>query len=84
MQAPILVRADISKPFYITTDARNTHVRGVSQVQPDGTGKAIGYFSKKLKPEESRYSTVDREADQHLVSIFKMKTKSPRINRWLL
>ena len=109
VQAPILVRADVSKPFIITTDASNTHVGGVlSQIQPDGTDRAIGYFSKKLKPAEVRYSATDREAlavvltcrqfnhylwgtkftivtdHQPLISIFKRKTKSPRMNRWIL
>ncbi len=61
-QAPILVRADISQPFVVTTDASKTHVGGVlSQVQPDGTNKAIAYFSKKLKPTEVRYSATDKE-----------------------
>lgn len=52
-QAPILVRADVTKPFSVTTDASNTRVGGVlSQIAPDGTNRAIGYFSRKLKPTE--------------------------------
>ncbi len=80
----------------------------MSQIAPDGTNRAIGYFSRKLKSAELRYATVDREAlavvltcrqfhhylletkftiitdHQPLVSIFKSKTKSPRMSRWFL
>ncbi len=109
MRAPVLVRADIAKPFVLTTDASDTHVGGVlSQAQPDGSDRAIGYFSKKLKPAETRYSVTDKEAlavvlacrnfqhylwgtkftivtdHQPLGSIFWKRTKSPRMNRWIL
>ncbi len=108
-QASILIRVNISQLFVVTTDASKTHVGGIlSQVQPDGTNKAIGYFSKKLKPTEVRYSTTDKEAlavvlicrnfhhylwganftiftdHQPFTSIFQKKTKSPRMNRWIL
>lgn len=109
VEAPVLVRADLEKEFIVTTDASNTHVGGVlSQLQEDGTNAAIGYFSRKLKSAETRYSATDKEAlgvvltcrhfqhylwnkkftvltdHQPLVSIFKRKTKSPRMNRWIL
>ncbi len=62
-QAPTLVRANISQPFVVTTAASKTHVGGVlSQVQSDGTNKAIAYFSKKLKPTDVRYSATDKKA----------------------
>ena len=61
--APMLVKADLTQPLIVTTDASNTHVGGVlSQIQPDGSNKPIGYFSKKLNTTESRYSATDREA----------------------
>ncbi len=103
------MRADVTKPFFVTTGASNTHVGGVlSQLAPNGTNRAIGYFSRKLKSAELRYATVDREAlavvlicrqlhhylwrtkftiitdHQPLISVFKRKTKSPRMNRWIL
>jgi len=31
-------------------------------MQPDGNPGLIGYFFKKLKPAETRYSRTDREA----------------------
>ncbi len=106
--APVLVRADVNKPFIVTTNASDTHVGGVlSQIQADGCNRAIGYFSRKLKGAECRYSATDKEAlavvltcrhfnhfiwgsvftivtdHQPLTSIFKRKTKSPRMNRWV-
>ncbi len=108
MNAPILVKAQVNQPFFLTTDASNSHIGGVlSQIQSDGSNKPIGYFSNKLSPCESRYSATDKEAlavvlacrnfhflwgtrftvitdHQPLTSIFKRKTKSPRMNRWIL
>ncbi len=63
MDTPILVKAQVNQPFVLTTDASNTHVRGVlSQIQTDGSNKPICYFSKKLNPWESRYSATDKAA----------------------
>ncbi len=80
----------------------------LSQEQPDGSCKPIGYFSKKLNATECRYSVTAKEAlgvvlacrnfhhyllgttftiytdHQPLTSIFKKKTKSPRMSRWIL
>ena len=105
---PVLVKADMSKPFELFTDASLDHVGAVLMQNHDGHLKPIGYFSKKMKPVEQRYSTTDREAlgiilacrrfhhflwgvpftihtdHQPLVSVFKRKTKSPRINRWVI
>ncbi len=106
---PILARAQTNQPFFVTTDASNTHVEGVlSQTQNDSNIKPLGYFSKKLNPTESRYSATDKGAlaviltcrhfhhylwsskftiltdHQPLTSIFIKKTKSARMNRWIL
>ncbi len=49
MDAPVLVKAQVDQPFILTTDASNSHVGGVlSQIQPDGSNKPTGYFTKKL------------------------------------
>ncbi len=86
-----------------------THVGAVLMQSDDNNlPRVIGYFSKKLRPTEMRYSTTDREAlamvlecrqfhnflwdnkvfirtdQQPLVSVFRVKTKSPRMNRWIL
>ncbi len=61
-QAPFLVKADIQQPFIVTTDPSHTHVGGVfSQVHPEGSNKAFGYFSRKLKGEKFRYPATDKE-----------------------
>ncbi len=68
----------------------------------------VGYFSKKLKPAEVRYSAIDREAlaivlacrqfihylwgtkfiirtdHQPITTVCRQRTKSPRMNRWML
>lgn len=47
--APILVKAQIDKPFVITIDASNTHVGDVlNQVEGQRVNKPIEYFSMKL------------------------------------
>ena len=43
------------------TDASDTAVGAVLQQQIDGDWQPIAYFSKKLRPAETRYSTFDRE-----------------------
>ncbi len=44
----ILVKAQVDKPFILTTDASDAHVGGViCQTQSDGTSRPVGYFSKK-------------------------------------
>ena len=106
--APVLVKAQMTKPFELFTDASQDHVGAVLMQKLEDQLKPIGYFSKKLKPVERRYSTTDREAlaiilscrrfhhflwgvpftihtdHQPLVSVFKRKTKSPRMNRWVI
>ncbi len=45
----------------ITTDASDLAVGAVLQQHIDGAWSPIAYFSKKLQPAETRYSTFDRE-----------------------
>lgn len=63
VSAPVLIKADMSKPFILHTDSSSTHVgAALSQPQDDNTLKPVGYFSKKLKKVESRYCVTDQEA----------------------
>ena len=48
-------------PTCIATDASDHAVGAVLQQLVSGTWRPIAYFSKKLQPAESRYSTFDRE-----------------------
>ncbi len=60
--SPILVKANLSKQFILETDASQHHVAAVLlQYDDESLPRAVGYFSKKLKPAEVRYSATDRE-----------------------
>ena len=60
---PVLVKVDFDKPFELHTDASGIAVgAALHQFHNDGQWKPIGYFSRKLKPVETRYSTTDKEA----------------------
>ena len=107
-KAPILKKANMNQDFVLETDASSTHVGAVLMQYEGKEPQVIGYFSKKLRPTEVRYSTTDREAlavvlscrnfhhylwgvrvlirtdHQPLVSVFKQRTKSPRMSRWIL
>lgn len=48
-------------PTNIMTDASDTAVGAVLQQQINDEWKPIAFFSKRLKPAETRYSTFDRE-----------------------
>ncbi len=108
MSSPVLVKANLSQQFVLETDASQHHVAAVLLQYDEKGPRTIGYFSKKLKPAEVRYSTTNRAAlaivlacrqfhhylwgskfvvrtdHQAIVSVFKQRTKSPRMNRWLL
>ncbi len=62
MSAPVLVKDSLSKPFVLETDASQHHVAAVLLHYDERGPRTIGYFSKKLKSAEIRYSTTDREA----------------------
>ena len=60
-QATLLNHPIPSAPTCIITDASDTAVGAVLQQHKDDVWCSISYFSKKLKPPETRYSTFDRE-----------------------
>ena len=107
--APVLCKVDFNLEFELHTDASGVAAgAALHQRHPDGTLRPLGFFSKKFRPVEMRYSTTDREAlgivlacrffhhflwgskvtiktdHRSLVSVFKRKTKSPRMTRWSL
>ena len=53
----LLAFPDFSKKFVIHTDASHTQLGAV--ISQDG--KPIAYYSRKLKPEQTRYTTTERE-----------------------
>ena len=59
--ATLLTHPVLEAPTCIMTDASDFAVGGVLQQLIDGHWHPISYFSKVLKPAETRYSTFDRE-----------------------
>jgi hypothetical protein len=45
----------------LATDASDTHIGGPLQQQVQGSWQPLGFFSRKLQPAESKYSTFDWE-----------------------
>jgi hypothetical protein len=50
-----------SAPLSLATDASNSHIGAVLQQKVNGSWQPLSFFSKKLSPTETRYSTFDRE-----------------------
>ena len=53
----LLAYPDFEKPFVIHTDASHTQLGAV--ISQDG--RPIAFYSRKLKPEQTRYTTTERE-----------------------
>ena len=45
----------------LVTDASDTHIGGILQQLSAGSWRPLAFFSRKLSPPESKYSTFDRE-----------------------
>ena len=60
-QATLLVHPQIGAPTCIMTDASEVAVGAVLQQRIEGQWQPLAYFSKSLKPAETRYSAFDRE-----------------------
>ncbi len=109
MTSPILVKSNLYKEFTLETDASQHQLAAVLlQYDDDDLPRAVGYFSKKLKRPEVRYSATDREVlaivqacrqfhhylwgtkfvirtdHQPIITVLRQRTKSPRMNRWML
>ncbi|GBL85834.1 Retrovirus-related Pol polyprotein from transposon 297 [Araneus ventricosus] len=66
---------DISRPFWLYTDASATEI-GACLAQHDDVGKElpIAFFSKKLTPTQMKWSTIEREAFCVLEALKKFDT----------
>jgi RNase H-like domain found in reverse transcriptase len=53
----LLAYPDFSKEFVIHTDVSHTQLGAVISQE----GKPIAFYSRKLKPEQTRYTTTERE-----------------------
>ena len=60
-KASLLTYPTLDAPTCLTTDASDTAVGAVLQQNVCGTWTPISFFSRKLTPAETRYSTFDRE-----------------------
>ena len=60
-RATLLFHPKSDAPINIMTDASDLAVGAVLQQFTNNTWQPISFFSKKLKPSETRYSTFDRE-----------------------
>lgn len=60
-QATLLNYPDTKAPLVLVCDASDFGVAGALEQQVNGKWEPLGFYSKKLSPTESRYSTFDRE-----------------------
>ena len=60
-KATLLSHPKLDAPTSIMSDASDTAIGAVLQQCIDNTWQPIAYFSRKLSPPETRYSTFDRE-----------------------
>lgn len=58
---PVLSHPDFTKPFILQTDALEVGLRVVLSQEIEGEEHPILYLSCKPFPQETRYSTVERE-----------------------
>ena len=58
---PVLRLPDFEKEFILSTDASQTGIGAVLKQEHDGMKMPVMYISRKLKPAETRYSTIERE-----------------------
>ncbi|GBN26413.1 Retrovirus-related Pol polyprotein from transposon 297 [Araneus ventricosus] len=75
IRMPTLHTPDISRPFWLYTDASATAI-GACLAQHDDVGKelAIAFFSKKLTPTQMKWSTSEIEAFCVLEALKKFDT----------
>ena len=72
---PVLKVPEANGLFIVHTDASDSGLGAVlSQVGEDGEEHPIAYASRKLKPSESRYSTIEKEC---LAAVWALKHFEP-------
>ena len=75
LQAPVLKIADVNRPFRVVSDASDTAIGGVLLQQDDvGEWHPVAYTSRRLRPEESNYTIMEREtlAAMHALRVWRL------------
>ena len=76
--------------FTLQTDASDRGVGAVlSQTDENGQEHPVAYFSRKLLPRETRYSTVEKEClaiklATHAFRVYQLKDNNAMLTRWSL
>ena len=61
-EGSVLVIPDEEKPFLLYMDASGVDIGAfLSQVGVDGTNQPVAYYSRKIKPAETRYTVTEQE-----------------------
>ena len=61
LHPPVLLTWDPDRPIRITTDASDVGIGAVLEQFHEGIWRPVEYWSRKLKPAETRYSATDKE-----------------------
>ena len=70
---PVLYLPDVQQPFILQTDASDSGIGAVLMQQVDGVKKPVMFWSRKLKPAEQKYATIERECLAIVEAVRKFK-----------
>lgn len=72
-EKPVIVMADLTKPFVLRTDASDRGLGAVLLQEKEGVLHPVSYISKKLNDAEKNYSTIEKECLAIVWSIRKFE-----------
>lgn len=75
---PLLALPDFDQQFVVTTDASDIGIGAVLQIKKDNALLPVHYASRKLTPQETRYSTYKKE---FLACLFGVEKFRPYLNK---
>ncbi|XP_076036100.1 uncharacterized protein LOC143022050 [Oratosquilla oratoria] len=58
---PVLITPDYTLPFHLYTDSSEVGIGAALLQERHGTKRVVAYFSRKLKPSQRHYSTIEKE-----------------------
>ncbi|XP_076031970.1 uncharacterized protein LOC143019877 [Oratosquilla oratoria] len=59
--SPVLITPDYTLPFHLYTDSSEVGIGAALLQERHGTKRVVAYFSRKLKPSQRHYSTIEKE-----------------------